>query len=134
MHVPGKNILGPAAKACRSEKQNSFMVTEWFSFTRRSTIKVWLSCLQLEKKEHFLTYFSIVLRKIHKQRKELNILCKLLKTAWTSLLQLQVKTQPGSEFCIAHHVFWGVPIQVPRCSFIAFRAAHQFCTCKGHQL
>lgn len=88
----------------------------------------------IRKKEHFLTYFSNVLREIHKQRKELNTLCKLHKTASTSLHQLQVKTQPGSEFRFAHHVFLRVPIEVPCWSFVIFRAAQQFRTCTGHQL
>lgn len=53
MYVPGKNILGPAAEACRSEKHNSCLVVKWFSFTRRSTIKVWLAYLPSEKKSTF---------------------------------------------------------------------------------
>lgn len=87
-----------------------------------------------QKKEHFYTYSSIVFREIHKQRRALNILCKLLKTAWTSLLQLQVKTQLDSEFHIADYVFLRVPTEVLCWSFITFRAAHQLCTRTGHGL
>lgn len=83
----------------------------------------------IRKKEHLLTYFSSVLGEVHKQKKELNTSCKLLKRACSSLLQPQVKIWPGSEFCIAHHVFLRVPTEVPRCSFITFKAAHRFCTC-----